>query len=89
SHYGSHDAERFGMAGSPLHDPCVIAYLLQPHLFTTKKCHVTVETQSELAIGRTMVDWWHVTDRVPNVNVVQTIDAAGFYQLLLDRLAQL
>lgn len=89
SHYGSHDAERFGMAGSPLHDPCVIAYLLQPHLFTTKKCYVTVETQSELAIGRTIVDWWQVTDRVPNVNVVETIDAAGFYQLLIERLVQL
>ena len=27
------DKEKYGSAGAPLHDPCVIAYLIQPDMF--------------------------------------------------------
>ena len=39
--------DRFGVPGHPLHDPCVIAYLLWPDLFHGRDCHVSVETASE------------------------------------------
>jgi purine nucleosidase len=88
-YYGKHDMAHYGMAGAPLHDPCVIAYLLQPSLFKARPLFVEIETQSESTLGRTIVDWWQSTDREPNVNVVYEIDAVGFYALLTDRLAQL
>lgn len=87
--YGFHDAERFGTAGGPLHDPCVIAYLLQPDLFSSRNLHVSIETTSAIAMGRTVVDLWHSTEQKPNANVVQTVDAEGFYKLLTERLAKL
>lgn len=87
--YGNHDSKRFGMAGGPLHDPCVIAYLLAPNLFQGSDLYVEVETSSELTIGRTVVDLWGTTNRQPNVHVIQTINADGFYQLLTQRLARL
>ncbi len=87
AYYGHHDIAKYGMAGGPLHDPCVIAYLLKPSLFKSRNLYVTVETTSESTIGRTIVDWWQSTNDEPNVNVVCEIDAVGFYALLTDRLA--
>ena len=40
-------------------------------------------------MGMTVVDWWGVTDRPSNVNVLRNIDADGFFQLILERLARL
>ncbi len=40
------------------------------------------ETTSELTMGRTVVDQWHVTNQPPNATVIESIDADGFYQLL-------
>lgn len=83
------DEEKYGTDGGPLHDPCVIAYLLKPKLFKGRKCHVAVETVSELTMGMTVVDWWGVTKREPNATVMRYIDAEGFFQLLVERLGRL
>ena len=86
--YNRFDSVKYGSNGAPLHDPCTIAYLLKPDLFQGKHCNVTVETQSELTIGHTAVDFWHVTDRPPNVNWIHTVDADGFYDLLFEGLSR-
>jgi purine nucleosidase len=81
-------------AGAPLHDPCVIAYLLRPELFRGRDCHVAVEIQGDLTLGRTVVDWQgrgHV-DRgaePANAKVLSELDADGFFTLLTERLAHL
>ncbi|MCU0567829.1 MAG: nucleoside hydrolase [Oculatellaceae cyanobacterium Prado106] len=87
--YGTHDVEKFGMPGSPLHDPCVIAYLLQPDLFVGKSLYVAIETQSELTFGKSVVDLWGSHGQPANAQVILQANAAGFYQLLLERLASL
>ncbi len=84
--YSHHDIQQYGFAGAPLHDPCVIAYLIDPTIFTVRHCFVEVELQSEAAIGRTIVDWYHASGKPKNVQVVATIDSDRFYQLLCDRL---
>ena len=83
------DIAKYGSAGAPLHDPTVIAYLLQPDLFTGRHINVQIETQSELTLGMTVADWWVVTDRAPNAQFMGTIDADGFFDLLTRRLARL
>ena len=87
--YGVYDQQHHGFAGAPLHDPCVIAYLLQPELFTSRSLYVEVDTMSPSSLGRTIVDWWGATGQSANVEVVTAIDAIGFYQLLTQRLASL
>jgi purine nucleosidase len=57
---------KYGTDGGPLHDPCVIAYLLKPELFKGRNCNVSVETASELTMGMTVIDWWGVTKRPKN-----------------------
>ena len=83
------DENKYGTDGGPLHDPCVIAYLLKPELFKGKHVNVAIETQSELTRGMTVVDWWGVTGRVKNVNYLRSGDADGFFELLFERLSTL
>jgi len=84
--FNRHDTVKYGSLGAPLHDPCTIAYLLAPELFEGKHCNLTVETESELTMGHTAVDFWHVTDRPNIVQWMHAIDADGFYALLVERL---
>jgi purine nucleosidase len=83
------DEQKYGSDGGPLHDPCVIAYLLQPDLFQGRECNVTIETGSELTMGMTVVDWWGVTKRPANARVMRRVDADGFFNLLTARLKTL
>ena len=83
------DETKYGTDGAPLHDPCVIAWLLKPDLFSGRECNVTIETMSELTLGATVIDWWQVTDRPRNAHVMRDIDADGFFALLTERLARL
>ncbi len=84
-----HDVDKYGMAGAPLHDPCVIAYLLDPGLFSGRRCHVEIATAPGPAMGMTVVDWWGVTGEEPNAMVMRDVDADGFFALLVDRIGRL
>ncbi|MFC4215033.1 nucleoside hydrolase [Pseudophaeobacter arcticus] len=83
------DMEKYGSEGGPLHDPCVIAYLIQPALFSGRQINVEIETQSDLTLGMTVADWWGVTARAPNALFIGDLDAEGFFTLITDRLARL
>ena len=87
--YERFDREKYGSSGGPLHDPAVIAYLLKPELFEGKNVNVEVEISSELTMGMTVVDWWKVTNRFPNVTYVNQIDADGFFSLIFEKLSLL
>jgi len=86
--FNRHDTVKYGSLGAPLHDPCTIAFLLKPDLFEGKLCNISVETESELTIGNTAVDFWHVTDRPKNATWIHAVDADGFYDLLIERLSR-
>ena len=83
------DMAKYGSEGAPLHDPCVIAYLLRPDLFQGRHINVEIETGSELTLGMTVADWWRVTDRPANAMFIGALDADGFYTLLTERIGRL
>ncbi|MFC3124685.1 nucleoside hydrolase [Pseudoroseomonas globiformis] len=76
-----------GIEGAPLHDPCVVAYLLRPALFSGHAIHVAVETASPLTLGMTVADCFGVTGCDANVTWMSGIDAQGVFDLLSERLA--
>jgi purine nucleosidase len=84
-----YDLKKRGWAGAPLHDPCVIAYLLEPTLFAGRKVNVEVSIADPLTVGMTVVDWWGVTNRPANVDFMREIDTDGYYRLLTERIARL
>jgi purine nucleosidase len=84
-----YDMERYGTKGAPLHDPTVIAYLLEPEIFGGRDCSVEIESDSELTMGMTVVDWWNLTDTEPNCLVINEIDDERFFALLTERVGRL
>jgi len=87
--YNRYDQTRRNRPGAPMHDPCVIAYLLRPDLFAGRDCHVVIETTGEHTMGRTVVDWSGRGGGQANVHVINEVDPEGFFTLLTERLARL
>ena len=87
--YERFDIEKYGSKGAPLHDPCVIAYLLKPDLFSGRRVNVEIELNAPLTRGMTVADWWYVTDRAPNCLFLGDVDRDGFFDLLSQRLGAL
>jgi inosine-uridine nucleoside N-ribohydrolase len=87
--FGRYHRETYGWDGAPIHDAVALAHVVRPGLVETRLCNVEVELESELCRGRTVVDRWRRTDRPPNVDVAVGLDAAGFFELLVERLALL
>jgi len=85
----SFDIAKYGWEGAPLHDPCAIAYLLNPAMFGGRRVNVVVETAGIYTSGMAVVDWWRVTDREPNAMFFRQVDVEGFYALLTERLGRL
>ena len=83
-----HRDPKWGFNGAPLHDPCTIAWLLAPELFTTVECWVGVETQGEHTQGMTVVDRYQLTGKPHNARVLFDIDHQGFVDLIVRQLAQ-
>ncbi|MBC7283252.1 nucleoside hydrolase [Hoeflea sp.] len=83
------DERKYGTDGGPLHDPTVVAWLIDPGMFGGRTCNVRIETDSELTLGATVVDWWKVTGLPENVFVVDSVDADRFFDLFIERVGKL
>lgn len=81
-----HKQEKWGFVGAPLHDPCTIAWLLKPEIFTTVERWVGVETQGKYTQGMTVVDYYFLTGNTPNATVMIDVDRQAFVDLLAERL---
>jgi pyrimidine-specific ribonucleoside hydrolase len=88
-HFVGFHRQRFDWEGAPIHDAVTIAHLIDPSLVRTVFANVEIELQSELCVGRTVVDRWRVTERRPNCHVGIGIDRDRFVTLLMDRLVTL
>lgn len=79
-----HKTEKWGFQGAPLHDPCTIAWLLKPEIFTTVDRWVGVETQGKYTQGMTVVDYYFLSGNKPNATVMVDVDRAEFVDLLAE-----
>ena len=87
--HGLIESKHTATDGGPLHDPTVIAYLLQPSLFAGRMVNVTVETRGEFTVGETVVDWRGVTNRPANALWLNQVDSDRFYELLTETVKRL
>ena len=83
------DKEKYGSEGAPLHDPNVIAYLLKPEMYQGRHVNIEIETESDLTLGMTVVDWWRVSGRTPNAMFMREVDDEAFFELLFARIGRL
>lgn len=77
------------LPGTPLHDPCAIAWVLRPSLFTARACSVRIDLGPGIGRGRTVIDRWDRTGDPHNAAVMETLNSDGFFALLGERLARL
>lgn len=87
-HFASAYAQAYGGAPQgPLHDPCSVLAVTDPHLFKSERRHVAVECAGELTRGMTVIDR-RTGGRVqpPNTTLLTTIDDGAAFQVLMDAL---
>jgi inosine-uridine nucleoside N-ribohydrolase len=82
-------SRRLGGIGAPLHDPCAVAWLIRPDLFTARPCSVRMDLGPGPSRGRTLIDRWARTGDQLNATVLETVDSDGLFALLGERLALL
>lgn len=84
--------EQFDMAhgfeGFPLHDPTVIAYLLDPAMFEMRQGRISVALEAGVTHGMTVADWLMLDGAEPNASVALQIDADRYFGLIADRFAR-
>lgn len=73
-----------GFEGSPLHDPCAVAWVIDPSIIETKKLHVAIETKGIHTLGATVVDYYDALGKEKNVDVAFDIDREKFVDMLVE-----
>ncbi len=81
------DTANFETDGGAIHDPCVIAYLLDPSLFKGKDVHIEIDTSFGIGRGRSIIDWWDKRRLPKNAQYFNEINTKGFYDMLTALLA--
>lgn len=71
-----------GLPDAPLHDPCTVAYLLNPELFGFRDCTIAVETHSALTLGHTQVEFREDYRGPFNARWATHADAPGVFALI-------
>ena len=76
-----------GLVGQSLHDPCSLAFIAHPELFTYGRYFCRVETESELCVAMTVIDYedtLHLPQTEKNLYFVDSIDREGFVRYFFD-----
>jgi purine nucleosidase/pyrimidine-specific ribonucleoside hydrolase len=77
----------FKIEGAPLHDPCTIAYLLEPEMFEYEDYYAQIELKGELTYGQTVVDYWKTSGKATNSKWAVKADRNRFIELLFEVLS--
>lgn len=77
--------DAYAVGDRHLHDPCVIAWLIDPTLFSGVQSRVSVVTDTGAEFGRSLA----ARDPQGNCLVITDVDAARLFAVLIERLARL
>jgi inosine-uridine nucleoside N-ribohydrolase len=77
----------FGFESPAVHDPCALAWLIDPSIVPTQPMHVDIETRAEFSSGRTLCDLYGITGRQANAEVGTGLEVDRFWELLIGALA--
>jgi purine nucleosidase len=82
-------SRRAGGLGHEQHDACAIMWLVAPQLFTGRAVHASVDLGPGPGRGRTVIDRWGRSRLPHNARFLETLDPAGFFDVLIRRVASL
>lgn len=73
----------------PTHDPCAVAYVIDPTLIETRACPIDVELQGALTTGMTVADLRSQAPADCTSRVATKLDVDRFWALIADALQRL
>nr|WP_309084911.1 nucleoside hydrolase [Chelativorans sp.] len=68
--------------GGALHDPLVLASIIEPSLIETREAHVEIDLTATHAFGATVADFWGLRGLPNNVKVASRVDSDRFFEML-------
>jgi len=74
----------FFMEHPPLHDPCAVAFVINPTIFEYRLMRVDIEKNSHLSYGQTVCDIYGMSKQRKNVNVCLKMDVEQFWNMIVD-----
>src|SRR5690606_1196124 len=89
--YGSTYRTAQGFPYPPVHDPCAVAYVIDPDVMTTRRAPLDVELSGALTTGMTVADL-RGDEPGPDecrTQVAVTLDHARFWDRVVDALGRL
>ena len=76
--------ENQGFDDPPVHDPCAVAYLIDPSVVSTTKVPLDVELQGALTAGMTVADFRAPIPADCTTQVAVTLDHGKFWDLVVE-----
>ena len=75
-----------GFDAPPVHDPCAVAYVIDPSVMTTVQVPVDIELSGGLTVGMTVADFRATAPKECTTSVAVDLDQAKFWDLIVDSL---
>lgn len=83
--YERYDIDKYHIPGAPMHDPCVIASLVDPTIFRGDRHHIDIDITHEATIGNTTISGVGEA----NATVITEVDAERLFGMIVDRIGAL
>ncbi|MFF8285269.1 nucleoside hydrolase [Streptomyces albus] len=87
--FGATYLENQGFAHPPVHDPCAVAYVIDPDVMTVRKAPVDIELRGGLTLGMTVADFRAPAPAGCHTQVAVDLDHARFWDLVIDALERI
>ena len=78
-----------GFAWPPVHDPCAVAYVIDPQVMTVRKVPLDVELQGALTLGMTVADFRAPPPPDCHTQVAVKLDHTAFWRMVETALRQI
>ena len=78
-----------GFEFPPVHDPCAVAYVIEPSVLTTVPVPLRVELSGALTLGMTVADFRAPAPPDCTTHVARTLDHGRFWALVVDALERI
>jgi len=78
-----------GFDSPPVHDPCAVAYVIDPSVMTTRRTPVDIELSGALTTGMTVADFRAPAPEDCSTSVATSLDHGRFWDLVVDSLERI
>ncbi|MDN5795417.1 MAG: nucleoside hydrolase [Intrasporangium sp.] len=87
--FGTMYKQAQGFDSPPVHDPCAVAYVIDPTVMTTRRVPVDIELTGTLTLGMTVADFRAAPPEDCTTSVAVDLDHERFWSLIIDALERI